>query len=111
LTLNQTGTLFGVSAQKLDLEARFVITVDGQSVQVHVGTKEHRSAVVCGVDDKHHAEVTRALHMIEHLMIEHDSVIFRLNFGKACEVVPMHLAVVGLGTAWPWALRSLVKIA
>jgi site-specific DNA recombinase len=54
----------------LDLEARFVITVDGQSVQVHVRAKEHSPTVMFGVDHKHHAEVTLELHMIEGLMID-----------------------------------------
>ena len=42
LAVGQTGKLFGVSEQKLDLETPLVRTVDGQRIQVEVCTKEHR---------------------------------------------------------------------
>ena len=111
MTVGQTGKLLGVSEQKLDLEARLVIAVESQSVYVDVSAKEHSPPVVFGVNHEHHAEVTLKLHMIEDLMIEHDLVLFRLNFFKAREGVPVHLAVGCFRTPWPSALRSLVEIA
>jgi len=44
-------------------------------------------------------------------MVDHDLVIFGLNFVKAREGVPVDLAVVGLRTTWAWALVSLVERA
>src|SRR5918992_3773273 len=89
----------------------FVITVDGQSIQVDVCTKEQRSAVVFGVDHENHTEGALELHMVEDLMVDHDRVIFGLHFFKAREVVPVDLAVIGVRTTWSWALGSLVEIA
>ncbi len=63
------------------------------------------------IDHEYHAEVTLELHVIENPVIQHDIVIVRLNFFKASEIVPVHLAVVGFGAAWPWALWSLVQRA
>lgn len=76
LTIDQTGKLFGVSEQKLNWEARFVITVDRQRIQVDICAQENRPPVVFSVDHQHYLEVTLELDMIENLMIEHDIVIF-----------------------------------
>jgi hypothetical protein len=66
---------------------------------------------VFGVDHEHDAAVALALARVEPLRIEHDTVSFGLHFCKPCEVVPGHLAVIGFGTAWPGAWRSLVERA
>ena len=79
---------------------RCVIMVDDQGVQVPVGTTEHSVPVVCGVDHKHDAEVALALDVVENLMIAPDSLSVGLNFGKPRQVVPVHLAVRGVRTAW-----------
>ena len=101
MTVGQAGKLFGISAPKLDVETRLVITGEGQRVHVPVCTKEHRFPVVFGVDHEHDAEVALALDRVEHLMREHDSVIFGLHFFQPREVVPVSLAVRGCGTAGP----------
>jgi hypothetical protein len=56
---------------------------------------------VFGVDHEYDAEVALKLDMVEDLMIEHDPVIFGLNFFKAPEVVPVDLAVIGFGRPGP----------
>ena len=65
LGVGQTGKLFGASEQKLDLEARLVIPVDRQRVQVDICAQEHGPPVVFGVDHEHHAEVILVWHVIE----------------------------------------------
>src|SRR5215813_5840881 len=63
LTIGQAGKLFAVAKQKLDLEARFVIPVERQRIQVDIRAKEHRIPVVLGVHHDHHQKVTFKLHM------------------------------------------------
>jgi hypothetical protein len=111
LTGGQTGNLFGVSEPTLDVEPRFVITGNGQGVQVSGGTQEHSLPVACGGDHEPNAEVALERARVEHLMREHESILFGLNFVKPREGVPVHLAVIGVGTAWTGALQSLVEIA
>jgi hypothetical protein len=103
--------LFRVAERKLDVEPRFVILVNAQGLQVPVGTKEDRSAVVCGGDDEDHTEGALELDMVENLMIKHDRVIGRLHLVKTLEVVPGDLAIVSCRAAGTRALRSLVQIA
>jgi hypothetical protein len=83
LGVGQTGQLVGVSEQKRDWEARLVLTVDRQRVQVAICAQEHGPPVVCGVAHEHHAEVTRVWHVIADLLIEHDRGIVRLNVFNA----------------------------
>ena len=44
-------------------------------------------------------------------MREYAMVIFRFNFFKSREGVPVHFAVIGFGTAWTRAFGSLVESA
>jgi hypothetical protein len=89
------------------VETRLVITVDGQGVHVQVCTKEPSFPVACGVNHAHDAAVALERDLVEHLMIAHDILIVGLHFCNPREGVPVPLAVIGLGTAWPWAVRSL----
>src|ERR671926_72667 len=70
LTIGQARKLFAVAKQKLDLEARFVVAVERQRIQVDIRAKEHRIPVVVGVHHTHHQKVTSKLHMVDHLMIQ-----------------------------------------
>jgi hypothetical protein len=66
---------------------------------------------VLGVDHEHHAEVPLELDMVEDLVVKHHVVIFGLDLFKAPEVIPVHLAVVGLGAPWATAFCPVVEIA
>jgi site-specific DNA recombinase len=94
-----------------DLETRFVIAVKSVGLQVDIGAEKHGIALALGVDHDDHLEIAFQLHMIEHLMVQHDVLVFGLKTLKAREVVPVDFAVVGLLTTWPWTFRPLVEIA
>jgi hypothetical protein len=83
LAIAQAGELFGVAKEKLDLETRFVIAVEPLGLQVTIGAEEHRIALALGVDDNDDLEIAFQLHMIEHLMIQHDVLVFGLKALKA----------------------------
>jgi hypothetical protein len=44
--------------------------------------------------------------MVENRRREPDSVIFGRNCCQPRSVVPVPLAIIGFGPAWPWALRA-----
>src|SRR5688500_5526881 len=83
LAMAQTGELCSVAKEKLDLETRFVIAVESLGLQVNIGAEEHRIALALGVDDNDDLEVAFQLHMVEHLMIQHDMLVFGLQALKA----------------------------
>ena len=69
LAIAQTGKLFGITKEKLNLKTGFVIPVELQGIEVHIGAEEHRVALALGMDNHDHLEVALQLHMIEHLMV------------------------------------------
>src|SRR5262249_25996948 len=76
LAIAQTGKLFGVAKEKLDLKARLVIAVEPLGLQVDIRAEEHSIAVALGMDHDRHLEVALQLHRVEHLMVQHDMFIF-----------------------------------
>jgi hypothetical protein len=76
LAIAQPGELFGVAKKKLDLETRFVVAVEPVGLQVNIGAEKYGIALALGMDHDHHLEVALQLHMIEHVMISHDVLIF-----------------------------------
>jgi hypothetical protein len=64
-----------------------------------------------GMDHNHHLEVAFELHVIEHLMIQHDVVIFGVEAFKAGEITEVHLPIVGLLTTSTGALGTVIEIA
>ena len=69
--------------EKLDLEARFVIAVEPLGLQVNIRAEEHGIALALGMDDNDDLEIAFQLHMVEHLMIPHDVLVFGLQALKA----------------------------
>jgi hypothetical protein len=62
--------------EELNVKASLVIAIKPQRLQVNIRAKEHGITVVLGMDHDHHLEVAFPLHMVEHLMVQHDVVIF-----------------------------------
>ncbi len=110
LAIAQAGKLFGVAKEKLDLKPRFVIVVEPLGLQVDIRAEEYRIAVAVGVDDDYHMEIPFQLHMVEHLMIQHDVLIFGLQALKARQIAPVDFAIIGLLATWTWTFGPLVEI-
>ncbi len=83
LALAQPGKLFGVTKEKLDLKTRFVIAVEPLGLQVNIGAEEHGIALALGMNHDHHLKVALQLHMIEHLMLQHEVLVFATELLKA----------------------------
>lgn len=111
MTVRQAGKLFGVAEEKLNVKARFVLTIERQRIQADVGAQEHRAPVVFGVDHAHHAQVAAELDMVEDLMKEHDIVIVSLKACQTRQIVPVDLAIIGEGTSRAGAPGALGEIA
>lgn len=82
----QARKLFGIPEQKRDVEARFVIPVDGQRRQRHVGAKEHRRPLGTGIYDDHHMQVPLPLDMIHDGVREHDRLLWGRDTFPASQV-------------------------
>ena len=83
LTGTQRRKLFGVSEEKLDLEARFVATIKRLRIQVGIGAEQHRSPLSAGIHHKHDTQVAPKMHVVEDLMIENNTVVFTVHPLKA----------------------------
>jgi hypothetical protein len=83
LAIAQAGELFSVAKEKLDLETRFVIAVEPVGLQVNIGAEKHGIVLALGMNHDHHLEIALQLHMVEHLMIQHDVLVFGLKALKA----------------------------
>ena len=83
LAIAQSGELFGVAKEKFDLETRFVIAVELQRVEVDIRAEKDNIPVALGVDHDHHLEVALQLYMVEHLMVQHDVLVFGTQALKA----------------------------
>jgi hypothetical protein len=94
-----------------NLKARLVSAIESQGLQVHIGAKEDRIAIALGMNHNHHLEVAFELHVIEHLMIQHDVVIFGVEAFKAGEITEVHLPIVGLLTTSTGALGTVIERA
>ncbi len=79
LAIAQPSKLFGVAKQKFDLKTRLGITVEPQGMQVNIRAKEHGISVAFGMDDDRHLEIAFQLLMIDHLMIQHNVLVFSLK--------------------------------
>ena len=110
LAIAQAGKWFGVAKEKLDLKPRFVIVVEPLGLQVDIRAEEYSIAVAVGVDDDYHLEIPFQLHMVEHLMIQHDVLIFGLQALKARQIAPVDFAILGLLATWTWTFGPLVEI-
>src|SRR5918992_1852052 len=111
LTIAQPGKLFSIAKEKLDLETRFVIAVESLGRQGDIRAEKHGIALALGMDDNDDLEIAFQLHMVEHLMIQHDVLVFGLKALKARQIAPVDFAIVGLLTARPWVFRTLIEIA
>jgi hypothetical protein len=83
LAIAQTGKLFGVAKEKLDLKAPLVIAIEPLGLQVDSRAEEHGIAVALGMDHNHPLEVALQLHMVENLMGQHDVLVFGIASLKA----------------------------
>src|SRR6266850_4092287 len=72
LAIAQARKLFGIAKQKLNLKARLVIAIEPQRLQATIRAQEYRIPMVLGIDHNHHLEVALPLHMVEHLMRQHE---------------------------------------
>ncbi len=111
LTGTQRRKLLGVPKEKFDLEARFVGAIEAVHIHIGIRAEQHRPPVSAGIDHEHHTQIAPKMHVVEDLVIEHDGVVLARYTLKACQVVPMDLAVISLGSPGSWASRSLVEIA
>jgi hypothetical protein len=75
--------LFGVAKEKLDLKTRLVIAIEPLGLQVDICAEEHGIAVALGMDHDYHLEIALQLHVVEHLMVQHDVLVFGLEALKA----------------------------
>ena len=83
MAIAQTGTLFGVAKEKLDLKTRLVIAIEPLGLQVDIRAEEHGIAVALGMDYDYHLEIALQLHVVEHLMVQHDVLVFGIEALKA----------------------------
>ena len=83
LAIAQTGKLFGVAKEKLDLKTCLVIAIEPLGLQVDIRAEEHGIAVALGMDHDHHLEMALQLHVVEHLMGQHDVLVFGIEALKA----------------------------
>lgn len=113
LTIAQACELFGVAEQKFDLKARFVITIAGLSRQRHVRAKEQGIAPSRPVAHQHQAQITLAVTMLHHLMIEFDIFIARLDRRQAREIAAGDFPIVDFGpprAALTWPALKMTQI-
>ena len=84
LTVGEAGGLFGVAKEKLDLEPRFVIAVDGQGVEVRIGTEQDRLArfFTARIDDDHDIEGALEVLMIQALLVQHNVLVVGFDTRK-----------------------------
>src|SRR5262245_54602186 len=83
LAIAQTGKLFGVAKEKLDLKTRLVIAIKPLGLQVDIRAEEHCIAVALGMDYDYHLEIALQLHVVENLMVQHDVLGFGIEALKA----------------------------
>lgn len=110
LAIAQTGALLGVATEKCALTTCLVIAGEPLGLQVDVGAEEHGIAVAVGMDHHHSLAITVSLHMVEHLMVQNDGLVFGSEALQARYVAPGDLAIVGLVAAWTGACGSLGEI-
>src|SRR6266568_4865787 len=79
LAIAQTGALLGVAKENCDLKTCLVIAVEPLGLQVDVGAEEHGISVALGMDHHHDLESTLQLPMVEHLMVQHDVLVFGIE--------------------------------
>src|SRR6266700_902326 len=83
LAIAQTRKLFGVAKEKFDLKTRLVIAIEPLGLQGDIRAEEHGIAVTLGMDHDHHLEIALQLHVVEHLMVQHDMLVFGIEALKA----------------------------
>ena len=83
MAIAQARKLFGIAEQKLNLKARLVLAIEPQRRQDNIRAKEYRIPIMLGIDHHHHQEGTLPLHMVEHLMLQHDVFICGVEAFKA----------------------------
>src|SRR6266704_4084574 len=79
LAIAQTGAFLGVAKENCDLKTCLVIAVEPLGLQVDVGAEEHGISVALGMDHHHDLESTLQLPMVEHLMVQHDVLVFGIE--------------------------------
>lgn len=79
MAIGQARKLLGVSTQKRNLEARFVLAIERERVQIDIRAQEYGTPVALGVDDEPHMEIAWELDMVNALMIQHDVIVFGIQ--------------------------------
>jgi len=67
--------------------------------------------MVLGIDHDYDLQVAFELHVIEHVMVQHDVVIVGVKACKTREIVEVNLTIVGFLATSAWALGTLIEIA
>jgi hypothetical protein len=75
--------LFGVAKEQRDLKTRRVIAREPLGLQGDIRAEEHGIAVALGMDHDHHLELALHLHVVEHLMGQHDGLVFGIEAPNA----------------------------
>jgi hypothetical protein len=83
VAVTQPGQLFGVAQENLDLQTRLVIALEPLGLQGDLRAEEHGIAVALGMDQDHHLEMALPLHVVEHLMGQHDGLVCGIEALKA----------------------------
>ena len=83
LAIAQAGEWLSVAKEKLALKTRFVVAVEGQRLQVDIGAEKPGLVLALGMNHDHHLEIALQLHRVEHLMIQHDVLVFGTQALKA----------------------------
>jgi len=112
LTVRQAGTLFGIPAQQLDLEARLVIPRACQRGQRHLGTTKDCLPLALEVNDHHDPEAPLQLAMGHDRLRESRLLVRGRHAVPPCQGGEGHCAVVELratASSAAWVGREIAQ--